>query len=250
MNQLVLSLFPGMDLLGMAFEMEGFTVVKGPDILMGGDIRNWHSIDGKFDGVIGGPPCKPFSNAISGAGGSEFATQGNLIPEFERIVMESKPTWYVMENVKKAPIPFTNSGYWYDCTDNAYLICKSYNLLDAWECGSSQHRIRRFSSNLWLVPKTIPVSERHPDPWPTVTATEYKMSAGSNERAQRQRAGRKVGRKMTLAEVNEAFGLPIDFETPALTNAMSYIVRGNSVPIPLGRTIARAVKEALNYIGE
>ncbi|HWY34940.1 MAG TPA: DNA cytosine methyltransferase [Nitrosopumilaceae archaeon] len=239
MAQLVLSLFPGMDLFGMAFEMEGFVVVKGPDILMGGDIRKWHSLEGKFDGIIGGPPCKSFSKAISGAGGSEFATQGNLIPEFERIVEESKPKWYVMENVKAAPIPFYN-------TEVDFIFrCQSYNLLDAWECGSSQHRIRRFSSNLWLKPKPISVSERHPDPWPTVTATEYKMSAGSNERAQRQRAGRKVGRKMTLQEVNEAMGLPSDFETPALTNAMSYQVRGNGVPIPLGRTIARAVKEAL-----
>ncbi len=238
---LILSLFPGMDLFGMAFEQEWdeVTVVKGPDILMGGDVRNWHVPPNVFYGVIGGPPCKSFSKAITGAGGSEFATQGNLIPEFERIVLEAKPRWYVMENVKDAPVPFYNSG-----VDFIYR-CNSYNLLDAWECGASQHRIRRFSSNLWLMPVTIPKEDRHPDPWPTVTATEYKMSAGSNERAQRQRAGRKVGRKMTIEEVNLAFGLPEDYATPALTKAMHYIVRGNSVPIPLGRTIARAVKLAI-----
>lgn len=243
MKQLVLSLFPGADLFGMAFEMEGFTVVKGPDILMGGDIRKWHSIEGKFDGVIGGPPCKSFSKAITGAGGSEFATQGNLIPEFERIVYESKPRWYVMENVKEAPVPFSMGIDWKE--SNNYLYVKSYPLVDAWACGASQHRIKRFSSNLWLNPVLVPTSERHPDPWPTVTATEYKMSAGSNERAQRQCAGRKVGRKMTIEEVNLAFGLPADFDTPALTSVMSYQIRGNGVPIQLGRTIARAVIEAL-----
>lgn len=33
---LVLSLFPGIGLLDMAFEEEGFTVVRGPDLLWGG----------------------------------------------------------------------------------------------------------------------------------------------------------------------------------------------------------------------
>ena len=33
---LVLSLFPGIGLLDMAFEAEGFCVVRGPDLLWGG----------------------------------------------------------------------------------------------------------------------------------------------------------------------------------------------------------------------
>lgn len=36
MTQLVLSLFPGVGLLDMAFEEEGFCVVRGPDLLWGG----------------------------------------------------------------------------------------------------------------------------------------------------------------------------------------------------------------------
>ena len=39
---LVLSLFPGIGLLDMAFEEAGFTVVRGPDLLRGGDIRRFH----------------------------------------------------------------------------------------------------------------------------------------------------------------------------------------------------------------
>lgn len=39
MQQLVLSLFPGIDLLGRGFEAEGFYVVRGPDLIYGGDIR-------------------------------------------------------------------------------------------------------------------------------------------------------------------------------------------------------------------
>jgi DNA (cytosine-5)-methyltransferase 1 len=37
-TQLVLSLFPGIGMLDSAFEQEGFCVVRGPDVLWGGDI--------------------------------------------------------------------------------------------------------------------------------------------------------------------------------------------------------------------
>ena len=36
--ELVLSLFPGIGLLDSAFEEEGFCVVRGPDLLWGGDV--------------------------------------------------------------------------------------------------------------------------------------------------------------------------------------------------------------------
>jgi hypothetical protein len=35
-------------------EQEGFCVVKGPDVLWGGDIRRFHPLAGRFDGIIGG----------------------------------------------------------------------------------------------------------------------------------------------------------------------------------------------------
>ena len=50
---------------------------------------------------------------------------------------------------------------------------------------------------------------------------------------------------MTLAEVNEAMGLPTDFATPCLKIEYSYMVRGNGVPLPMGRAIAEAVRVAL-----
>src|SRR5262245_38871520 len=106
MSQLVLSLFPGIGLLDMAFEQEGFCVVRGPDVLWGGDIRRFHPPAGKFDGVIGGPPCQEFSSLsfINRHHGvkSRF---GNLIPEFERVVREANPIWFLMENVERAPKP-------------------------------------------------------------------------------------------------------------------------------------------------
>ncbi len=57
-NILILSLFPGIDLLGRAFEETGFCVVRGPDLITGGDIRSFHPPAKQFAGVIGGPPCQ------------------------------------------------------------------------------------------------------------------------------------------------------------------------------------------------
>ena len=45
MKPLVLSLFPGIGLLDLAFEERGFCIERGPDLLWGGDIRRFH------------PPC-------------------------------------------------------------------------------------------------------------------------------------------------------------------------------------------------
>jgi len=70
---LVLSLFPGIGLLDRAFEEEGFCVVRGPDLLWGGDIKTFHPPAGKFEGVIGGDPCPAHSHlgAVSEAAGCD-----------------------------------------------------------------------------------------------------------------------------------------------------------------------------------
>src|SRR5581483_3105563 len=102
---LVLSLFPGIGLLDMAFEQEGFCVVRGPDVLWGGDIRSFHPPSGVFDGVIGGPPCQAFSRLRHLVEHNGYQLAENLIPEFERCVCEARPTWFVMENVPGAPEP-------------------------------------------------------------------------------------------------------------------------------------------------
>lgn len=102
---LVLSLFPGIGLLDMAFEEEGFCVVRGPDLLWGGDIHRFHPPAGKFDGVIGGPPCQAFSTFRHLVIAQGFTLADNLIPEFERVVTEAAPQWFVMENVPDAPLP-------------------------------------------------------------------------------------------------------------------------------------------------
>src|SRR5438105_11342189 len=103
-GKVVLSLFPGIGLLDMAFELEGFCVVRGPDLLWGGDIRRFHPPAGKFDGVIGGPPCQewsPLRYLVEHHHGYS-SKYGNLIPEFGRVVEAARPSWFLMENVPAA----------------------------------------------------------------------------------------------------------------------------------------------------
>lgn len=59
-NRLLLSIFPGVDLFGKPFEERGFSVVRGPDLIYGQDIRNFHVPAGCFAGVIGDLPAKSF----------------------------------------------------------------------------------------------------------------------------------------------------------------------------------------------
>ena len=66
MNELVLSLFPGIGLLDQAFEEQGFCVVRGPDLLWGGDIKQFHPPAGKFDGVNGRIYSGPHPPAAAG----------------------------------------------------------------------------------------------------------------------------------------------------------------------------------------
>ncbi|MFZ2407129.1 MAG: DNA cytosine methyltransferase, partial [Methylobacter sp.] len=83
---LVLSLFPGIGLLDRAFEDLGFCVVRGPDLIFGGDIRRFSVPAGRFDGVIGGPPCQDFSKARR----DDPTGQGmEMLYHYKRIVMEA-----------------------------------------------------------------------------------------------------------------------------------------------------------------
>ena len=135
MTQLVLSLFPGLGLLDRAFEEEGFVVVRGPDALWGGDVKRFFPPPGKFDGVIGGPPCQAFSrlrHLVKSLYG-EHRIKPNLIPEYDRVVAAARPDWFVMENVPDAPEP-TVPGY----------VVRSAMLNNRW-LGAEQNRLRRFS---------------------------------------------------------------------------------------------------------
>ena len=249
MKHLVLSLFPGLDLFGRAFEEEGFCVVRGPDIIYGQDVRTWSTIKGKFDVVIGGPPCKSFSSV--GRWGPA-PSQENLIPEFERVVVETEPTAFVMENVREAPKPHVED----------YAI-KDY-IINSWDYGANQQRKRRFSfgyrnhrglSSFPFIPEEpLPKHQREPDPFPSVLASEGKYPCSNV-------AGHKVGRMLTFEEVCDLQGFP------ELASAWCFLPRGvskrkvyrkefeyelvgNGVEKQAGLVIARAVKAGLEYLSQ
>lgn len=143
MNSLILSLFPGIGLLDMAFELESFCVVRGPDVLWGGDIRRFHAPAGRFDGIIGGPPCQMFSSLARLVEANGHKTRfGNLIPEFERCVREAAPLWFLMENVEAAPVP-SIAGY-----GIRPIILDNSMLAGDDGFGQEQRRVRRFSFGL------------------------------------------------------------------------------------------------------
>jgi DNA (cytosine-5)-methyltransferase 1 len=130
---LVLSLFPGIGLLDMAFEEEGFCVVRGPDLLWGGRIEGFHPPVGKFEGIIGGPPCQAFSRLRHIVEANGYKTAPNLIPEFERCIKAAMPDWCLMENVPEAPRP--------DCGPFYHMV--RHDVRDVW-VGGETNRLRVF----------------------------------------------------------------------------------------------------------
>ena len=105
-DTLVLSIFPGIDLLGRAFEQAGFCVVRGPDLITGGDVREFRPPPGRFDGVIGGPPCQDYSKL------NRFPSDYGdaMLAEYCRVVTQAQASWFLYENVVSAPA-FEIPGY-------------------------------------------------------------------------------------------------------------------------------------------
>lgn len=250
MTGLILSLFPGIGLLDLAFEEAGFCVVRGPDVLWGGDIRRFHPPTGRFDGVIGGPPCQAFSRLrhiveYNRAQNPERYTKiaANLIPEFERVVSEAAPRWFLMENVPEAP----------EAEVEGYQI-HSFLLNNRW-LGAEQNRLRRFCFG--HVDRLVDLKKHIEVTLFENPVFEYAVTAaGSTGGAPvpvRLNGGGKPKRlpksasasSRTVADYCRLQGLPEDFLGDApFTVAGAKKVLGNGVPLPMGRALARAIKEA------
>lgn len=240
---LVLSLFPGIGLLDRAFEEEGFCVVLGPDVLWGGDIRRFHPPAGVFDGVIGGPPCQIFSQFkyLNPKAGEKH---GNMIPEFERVVIHAQPEWFVMENVPSAPEPVVSGMTVHSQVfDNRWL-------------GDAQQRRRRISFGTWTGKRLeIPVALfESMDYLQAVngSARAVNVKLGGSGKVKRtytadgKRHGPNVGERASSRSMLAAQGFPAEMldEAPFSESGKRQMI-GNGVPLPMGRAIARAVKRAL-----
>jgi DNA (cytosine-5)-methyltransferase 1 len=236
MSGLVLSLFPGIGLLDMAFEAEGFCVVRGPDLLWGGDVRRFHPPRGCWEGIIGGPPCQAFSTASGGTSRAE-----NLIPEFERCVQDARPHWFVMENVPQAPAPLVAG----------YQVATA--LLNNRWLGEEQNRLRRFSFGTYggaparwhLHDDQVALENLARAGCVTANGTQWEPGVDTKRGRLRGRSRSSRTRK-ELARAVRLQGLPPDFSLPSFTVEAAIRAVGNGVPLPMGRAVARAVKAALS----
>jgi len=235
MNNLVLSLFPGIGLLDRAFEETGFCVVRGPDVLWGGDVKLFHPPAGVFDGVIGGPPCQCFSrlktlNPLAGL------RTPNLIPDFCRCVGEAQPMWWLMENVVEASAPMVDG----------YVV----SVLDVWDCdvGGMTLRRRRF----WFgshCGRELSVERLPGVLFPARAVTRNVRIPKARHFARAAMHGGGVlpgdGEMATIEHVCELQGLPGSFprQGPFRIEALRLML-GNGVPLAMGRAIARAVQRA------
>lgn len=225
MTGLVLSLFPGIGLLDQAFEEQGFCVVRGPDLLWGGDVRRFNPPAGYFDGVIGGPPCQTFSTAGSILG----SNKEDLIPEFVRVVAAVQPRWLVMENVQQAIGHPAIPAEWHQVR------------LRDFDCGGKTARVRAF----WTWPfASLTAPERRPgQPSPSVMASTFKRGAGQYVKDKHFLPG-----NLPIAEYARLQGAPEIGERLAeyrAGRAFAIHVLGNGVPLAMGRAVARSVQAAL-----
>jgi len=206
-----LSLFPGIDLLGQGFEAEGFCVVRGPDLIFGGNVRAFHPVPSRFDGVIGGSPCPDFSRARRSVPTGDGLA---MLAEFRRVVIEARAAWWLLENVPGCP-ELRIEGYSYQRLD-----------LDARDVGMKQRRLRHFQFGhrgglLLALPR------------PNVRSREAEATCLASE-------SNKPGRR-DWSRFCELQGLPASFDLPGFTLSAKYRAVGNGVPFPMARFLAQAV---------
>jgi DNA (cytosine-5)-methyltransferase 1 len=204
---LILSIFPGIDLLGRGFEEEGFCVVRGPDLIWGGDIRRFHPPAGVFAGVIGGPPCQDFSRARTAPPTGEGLA---MLAEYRRVVEEAQPDWWLLENV--------------ECTPDNPIPGYTFQRLDIWahEFGLEQHRLRHLQFGCRHGNVLVIARGGRGGNHPTITANDTTTP---------------------WATFCQLQGLPPDFDIPAFTDGARRRAVGNGVPVPMARALARAIQD-------
>lgn len=207
---MILSTFTNIGMLDIPFKELGYCVVSAGDTLLGAsfDIRNFHPPSGVFEGVVGGPPCQ----AISRANRNRDIEKGMiLINEFRRVVSEASPRWFLMENVDSVP----------DIKIEGYQIQRF--ILNAKNCGLSQNRNRKF---------------------------QFGSKEGLFLNIKREPSPLKISRCVTASKIISKEnictlqGLPHDFDLPDFNVAGFNRAVGNGVPLPMGRKVANAIREA------
>ena len=236
MSELVLSLFPGGGLLDHAFEREGFCVVRGPDPIWGGDIRTFHPPAGRFDGIIGGPPCPSHSRLRHTIEVNAYRPADDLIAEFARVVTATECGWFLCENAPASPVPDVPGFH-----VTTQLV--SNRLL-----GEVQNRIRRISFGNRARPVELQIPQDGPEPehFEHVVTSDARPVPVAIGGSGKRKPGADLP-KRSLGDSLQLQGFPEDWlaHQPWTMQAKRKIV-GNGVALPMGRALARAIREAMS----
>ena len=216
-SHLILSVFSGIDLLGRGFKENGFCVVQAGDIILDNDIRHFHPPKGKFEGVVGGPPCQDFSKLNR----NEPTGYGlEMLSEFKRVVLEADCTWFLMENVPTVP----------DIFIEGYLIQRF--ALSPNEIGYPQSRKRHFQFGSKQGNQLVFQRSRYEG------KTEPCLTASEGRRQERR----------GFEDFCYLQGLNYVPHLPDLTKAGRYKVIGNAVHLQVAKVVAKAICESTyNY---
>lgn len=210
---LVLSLFPGADLLGRGFEHAGYLVLRGPDTLLGQNVRSLllGNHTGVFEGIFGGSPCQDFSRARrrppSGYGVA-------MLKEFARLITEGQPLWWLLENVPGVP----------DVHIAGYVTQRFNVFASEFGCRQRRNRTMQFGSRdgFKIVLPRGSVSQKL---LPAALASDG------------------LKRRRNFADLCELQGLPREFDMPGLSRSAKIRAVGNGVPVPVARAVAEAIRD-------
>ena len=255
-KQVILSLFPGADLLGMGYEHSGFCVLRGPDLIFGRDVRHFsgEGLRGKVSGIIAGVPCQFFSNATKV---KNRINHSDLWPEFWRIVGEVQPDWVQAENVKGAELASTSMfdvPHGYNPTVRTMLLSG---------LGSAQARPRmilfsskggKLDSAFWKSLETA--GRKNGDAWrlligrDVVDSPRYATITG-DKLEHRNRGTGKPARNIQGDDLLDAFDLPADYRFDPkniyrLVNRTKARLITQGVPVAAAYAIAMSVKAAIS----
>lgn len=206
-NSIILSLFPGIDLLGRAFENVGYCVVRGPEKFLGQDIRDFNPPPGIFWGVIGGPPCQDFSS-LRRDPPSGYGVE--MLAEFARCVTAAQPEWWLMENVSRVPDVHIDGYTW-----------QRLDIDLRWFCDCSRLRHIQFGSK----------SDRYIN----VTRPSHIYPGASHAAL--------ANDTRDVAQLSRIQGVP-GIHLPLFTIKGRKRVIGNGVPLLMGEALARSVTDA------
>lgn len=221
----LLHVYPGGGLMDLPFEEAGFCVVRGPDLLHGRNQRELKRCrPGTFSGIIGGPPCQPYSLAT---GGNE-SLHVDEIPVFWALVDHYQPDFAVMEEV----VCYQTMNHPAIPSD---VRCTQ---LRDFDCGGLTERIRGF----WTRGFTIP-NAPHRD-----GASEWSVLARSWDKVvsdgPKARAG--LHSNLSARRACELQGFP-DFmdriadERRVIPDKLIVHMMGNGVPRAMGEWVVRSL---------